>query len=82
MPPNSHIWEGSQRLTNSWAFDAKPATAEEIDAVLSRLAIKRQHSDTGARPALPNWSTDARDALVKDRASYGTSGFAYQAGRE
>jgi hypothetical protein len=45
------------------------ATAEEIEAAY-RSAIKRQHSDTGGVTRLAQLVNDARDALVKDRASY------------
>jgi hypothetical protein len=45
------------------------ATAEEIEAAY-RAAIKRQHSDTGGVTRLAQLVNDARDALVKDRASY------------
>jgi hypothetical protein len=45
------------------------ATAEQIEAAY-RSAIKRQHSDTGGVNRLAQLVNDARDALVKDRASY------------
>jgi hypothetical protein len=45
------------------------ATADEIEAAY-RAAIKRQHSDTGGVTRLAQLVNDARDALVKDRASY------------
>ena len=45
------------------------ATTEEIEAAY-RAAIKRQHSDTGGVTRLAQLVNDARDALVKDRASY------------
>jgi hypothetical protein len=45
------------------------ATTEEIEASY-RAAIKRQHSDTGGVTRLAQLVNDARDALVKDRASY------------
>jgi hypothetical protein len=45
------------------------ATTDEIDAAY-RAAIKRQHSDTGGVTRLAQLVNDARDALVKDRASY------------
>jgi hypothetical protein len=45
------------------------ATTDEIEAAY-RAAIKRQHSDTGGVTRLAQLVNDARDALVKDRASY------------
>jgi hypothetical protein len=45
------------------------ATTDEIE-VAYRAAIKRQHSDTGGVTRLAQLVNDARDALVKDRASY------------
>jgi hypothetical protein len=45
------------------------ATTEEIEAAY-RAAIKRLHSDTGGVTRLAQLVNDARDALVKDRASY------------
>ena len=45
------------------------ATSDEIEAAY-RAAIKRQHSDTGGVTRLAQLVNDARDALVKDRASY------------
>src|SRR4029453_268708 len=45
------------------------ATTEEIEAAY-RAAIKRQHSHTGGVTRLAPLCNDARDALVKDRASY------------
>jgi hypothetical protein len=45
------------------------ATTEEIEAAY-RAAIKRQHSDTGGVTRLAQLVNDARDALVKHRASY------------
>jgi hypothetical protein len=45
------------------------ATTEEIESAY-RAAIKRQHSDTGGVTRLAQLVNDARDALVKDRASY------------
>jgi hypothetical protein len=45
------------------------ATTEEIEGAY-RAAIKRQHSDTGGVTRLAQLVNDARDALVKDRASY------------
>lgn len=45
------------------------ATTAEIEAAY-RAAIKRQHSDTGGVNRLAQLINDARDALVKHRASY------------
>jgi hypothetical protein len=45
------------------------ATAAEIEAAY-RAAIKRQHSDTGGVNRLAQLINDARDALIKHRASY------------
>jgi hypothetical protein len=45
------------------------ATTAEIEAAY-RAAIKRQHSDTGGVTRLAQLVNDARDALVKHRASY------------
>jgi hypothetical protein len=45
------------------------ATTQEIEAAY-RAAIKRQHSDTGGVTRIAQLVNDARDALVKDRASY------------
>jgi curved DNA-binding protein CbpA len=45
------------------------ATTAEIEAAY-RAAIKRQHSDTGGVNRLAQLINDARDALVKQRASY------------
>jgi hypothetical protein len=45
------------------------ATTDEIETAY-RAAIRRQHSDTGGVTRLAQLVNDARDALVKDRASY------------
>ena len=45
------------------------ATTEEIEAAY-RASIKRQHSDTGGVTRLAQLVNDARDALIRDRASY------------